>query len=240
MNQKKKAVELCMAIVILLAAGVLGRQGARLVHTSAAGASKTGCRVVIDVGHGGIDSGKVSATGILEKDVNLVIAKKLGALLEQADVEVIYTRERDQGLYQDSDSNKKVADLRNRCALIERVQPDCTVSIHQNSYSSEEVRGAQVFYYGQSQAGAALAEAIQQSLILRADPDNHRSSKANDSYYLLRRTVSPTVIVECGFLSCPQEAQQLISDGYQNRLAWAIHMGVLQFLNNAQPQAAIQ
>ncbi len=230
-DQTGKALELFMALAVLLLAGILGRQGARLVNAAASDVSDSRYCVVIDVGHGGIDSGKVSAGGVLEKDVNLVIAKKLGALLRQADVEVVYTRESDCGLYDDSDSNKKVADLQNRCALIERVQPDCTVSIHQNSYSSPEVRGAQVFFYGQSEQGRALAESIQQSLITRADPDNHRSAKANDSYYLLKRTVSPTVIVECGFLSCPQEAELLVQSDYQNRLVWAIHMGVMQYLN---------
>lgn len=230
-DQTRKALELGMALVVLFAAGILGRQGARLVNAGASDAARSRHCVVIDVGHGGIDSGKVSPTGILEKDVNLVIAKKLGALLAQADVEVVYTRESDCGLYDDGDSNKKVADLRNRCALIAETQPDCTVSIHQNSYSSEEVRGAQVFYYGQSAQGKALAEAVQQSLITRADPDNHRAAKANDSYYLLKRTASPTVIVECGFLSCPAEAELLVSDDYQDRLVWAIHMGVMQYLN---------
>ena len=220
-----------MAVLILLAAGFLGRQGAKLV-SSAKNERDEGVRhVVIDVGHGGIDSGKVSADGVLEKDVNLVIAKKLKALLEQEDVRVTLTRDSDTGLYQESDSNKKVADLQNRCALIEKIDPDCTVSIHQNSFSSPEVKGAQVFYYGQSAEGEALAKLVQKSLIERADPENHRQAKANESYYLLKRTVSPTVIVECGFLSNPAEAALLTSEEYQNRLVWAIHMGVMEFLN---------
>ena len=227
----RKKVELCMAVLILLAAGFLGRQGAKLV-SSAKNERDEGVRhVVIDVGHGGIDSGKVSADGVLEKDVNLVIAKKLKALLEQEDVRVTLTRDSDTGLYQESDSNKKVADLQNRCALIEKIDPDCTVSIHQNSFSSPEVKGAQVFYYGQSAEGEALAKLVQKSLIERADPENHRQAKANESYYLLKRTVSPTVIVECGFLSNPAEAALLTSEEYQNRLVWAIHMGVMEFLN---------
>lgn len=222
-----------MAVLILLAAGFLGRQGAKLVNSVTSGSSESRYCVVIDVGHGGIDSGKVSSDGILEKDVNLVIAKKLKALLEQEDVCVTLTRESDTGLYQESDSNKKVADLQNRCALIEKLNPDCTVSIHQNSFSSPEVKGAQVFYYGQSGEGETLAKLVQESLVERVDPENHRQAKANESYYLLKRTVSPTVIVECGFLSNPTEAALLTSDEYQNRLVWAIHMGVMEFLNKA-------
>ena len=220
-----------MAVLILLAAGFLGRQGAKLVSSAKSKPEEGTYSVVIDVGHGGIDSGKVSADGILEKDVNLAIAKKLKILLEQEDVCVTLTRDSDTGLYQEGDSNKKVADLQNRCALIERTDPDCTVSIHQNSFSSPEVKGAQVFYYGQSAEGEALAKLVQASLTRRVDPGNHRQAKANESYYLLKRTVSPTVIVECGFLSNPEEAALLTSEDYQNRLVWAIHMGVMEFLN---------
>ena len=226
-----KKIELCMAVLILFAAGFLGRQGAKLVSSAKSRPEKGKYSVVIDVGHGGIDSGKVSADGVLEKDINLAIAKKLKVLLEQEDVSVTLTRESDTGLYHESDSNKKVADLQNRCALIEKTDPDCTVSIHQNSFSSPEVRGAQVFYYGQSSEGETLAKLVQASLTRRVDPGNHRQAKANDSYYLLKRTVSPTVIVECGFLSNPEEAALLTSEDYQNRLVWAIHMGVMEFLN---------
>ena len=227
----KKKVELCMAVLILFAAGFLGRQGAKLVSSAKGRPQECAYKVVIDVGHGGIDSGKVSADGVLEKDVNLAIAKKLKALLEQEDVLVTLTRDSDTGLYEEGDSNKKVADLQNRCGLIEKIDPDCTVSIHQNSFPSPEVRGAQVFYYGQSAEGEALAKLVQKSLISRADPENHRQAKANESYYLLKRTVSPTVIVECGFLSNPTEAALLTSEDYQNRIVWAIHMGVMEFLN---------
>ncbi|MDD7177700.1 MAG: N-acetylmuramoyl-L-alanine amidase [Lachnospiraceae bacterium] len=232
----KKKIELCMAVLVLLAAALLGRQGAKLVNSAKSELQERAYQVVIDVGHGGIDSGKVSADGILEKDVNLVIAKKLKALLEQEDVCVTLTRDSDTGLYHEGDSNKKVADLQNRCALIEKIDPDCTVSIHQNSFSSPEVKGAQVFFYGQSEEGENLAKLIQESLIERADPQNHRQAKANESYYLLKRTVSPTVIVECGFLSNPQEAELLTDEDYQNRLVWAIHMGVMEFLYGAYEQ----
>lgn len=220
-----------MAVILLILAGVLGREGAKLVSVAKNDPSAGRYQVVIDVGHGGIDSGKVSADGILEKDVNLVIARKLKVLLEQENIEVTMTRDSDTGLYRESDTNKKVADLQNRCELIEKIHPDCTVSIHQNSFSSPEVKGAQVFYYGQSEGGAQLAKLIQASLVRRVAPENHRQAKANESYYLLKRTVSPTVIVECGFLSNPEESRLLVSEDYQDRLVWAIHMGVMEYLN---------
>ena len=109
----------------------------------------------------------------------------------------------------------------------------CTVSLHQNSYPSPEVCGAQVFYFGQSQDGKKLADTIQDSLIANVDPDNHRVAKANESYYLLKKTPTPTVIVECGFLSNPTEADLLLTDDYQNKLVNAIYIGIQNYLSES-------
>ena len=188
--------------------------------------------VVIDAGHGGVDPGKVSTSGALEKDINLEIAIKLKQFLEQEDVEVILTRDSDAGLYDENASNKKVQDMKRRVELIESTRPVVTVSIHQNSYHEEYVHGAQTFYYANSEQSKELAEKIQQVLLNTIDRNNTRVAKANDSYYLLKKTSSPIVIVECGFLSNIEEAQKLESDYYQEKLAWAIHMGILQYLNS--------
>lgn len=187
--------------------------------------------VVIDAGHGGIDPGKVGINGALEKDINLEIAKKLQQFLEQEDVDVVLTRDSDAGLYDENASNKKVQDMKRRVELIETTKPIVTVSIHQNSYHEEYVHGAQTFYYTGSEQSKILAEKIQQALLNGVDKDNTREAKANDSYYLLKKTSSPIIIVECGFLSNRDEAQKLASDYYQEKLAWAIHMGILQYLN---------
>ena len=189
-------------------------------------------RIVIDAGHGGKDPGKVGINDALEKDINLQISLKLKQFLEEEDVEVILTREEDTGLYDENASNKKVQDMKRRVELIEETAPLMTISIHQNSYHEESVHGAQVFYYTGSEKGKELAEIIQQSLLNGTDPNNKRSAKANDSYYLLKKTSSPIVIVECGFLSNSEEAQKLAADYYQEKLAWAIHMGVLQYINS--------
>ena len=116
--------------------------------------------------------------------------------------------------------------MQNRCKIITEAAPIFTVSLHQNSYPSPEVCGAQVFYFGQSQDGKKLADTIQDSLIANVDPDNHRIAKANESYYLLKKTPTPTVIVECGFLSNPTEADLLLTDDYQNKLVNAIYIGI--------------
>lgn len=188
--------------------------------------------VVIDAGHGGADPGKVSVDGSLEKDINLQIAKKLQQFLIMEDVDAVLTRESDAGLYDENASNKKVQDMKNRVGIIEEKNPAVTVSIHQNSYHEEYVHGAQAFYYANSEKSKELAERIQQVMTLELDKDNTRQAKANDSYYLLKKTSSPIVIVECGFLSNYEEAQKLSSEIYQEKVAWAIHLAILQYLNS--------
>ena len=188
--------------------------------------------VVIDAGHGGADPGKIGINGALEKDINLQIALLVKEYLEAQDVEVVMTRESEEGLYDADASNKKVQDMKRRIAIIDEASPVLTVSIHQNSYPEEYVSGAQVFYYTGGKESQKLAELIQESLIARVDAQNHRQTKANDSYYLLKKTATPIVIVECGFLSNGAEAEKLCSQDYQERVAWAIHMGVLQYIND--------
>ena len=190
-----------------------------------------GLCVVIDAGHGGDDPGKIGINGAKEKDVNLSIARRVKDYLEKEDIRVVMTRETEDGLYDADASHKKVQDMKRRIAIIEETAPDLTVSIHQNSYPEEYVHGAQVFYYEGSVEGQELADKIQKRLIEGADPENKRQIKANSSYYLLKKTKIPIVIVECGFLSNRTEAEALCSDEYQDRIAWEITLGILQYLN---------
>lgn len=189
-----------------------------------------GC-VVIDAGHGGDDPGKVGINGAREKDLNLEIARLVQQYLEANDIRVVMTRETEAGLYDEKASNKKVQDMKRRIEVIEETKPDVAVSIHQNSYPEEYVHGAQVFYYTGSKEGQRLAERIQNQLVTKTDAENRRRIKANDSYYLLKKTGIPIVIAECGFLSNSEEAEKLCSADYQKRVAWAIHMGILRYLN---------
>lgn len=186
--------------------------------------------VVVDSGHGGRDSGKVSDSGILEKDVNLQIALLLKEELSKQGIQVIMTRESDVGLYEETDSNKKSSDMKARIELIESAGCDIAVSIHQNSYSDPEVKGAQCFYYTDSKEGKKLAEIIQSRLVNEVDPANHRLAKGNDSYYLLKKSSVPMVIVECGFLSNPQETALLSTSEYQQLLAENIAKAVVSYL----------
>ena len=237
MNIKKptlsSGVQFLMTILLLFLIYHLARQAAMLtsVSSSAAASPAASPVVVLDSGHGGWDPGKVGIDGSLEKDLNLAIALKLKNYLEASGVTVIMTRDGDYGLYDERDSNKKSADMANRCKLINDAAPALTVSVHQNSYHEEPIHGGQVFYYKKSQQGQQLAEIIQKRFDNVQGQTNTRVAKANDNYYLLLHVRSPIVIVECGFLSNASDAANLNSEDYQDRLAWTIHMGIMEYLN---------
>lgn len=227
----KQKVELMMSILLLVSAFFLARGTAAYVMNQQEGQQEQkGQCIVVDAGHGGSDSGKVGVNGELEKDINLQMAKKLQEVLEQEGFQVVLTRDEDRGLYDENAQNQKVQDLKNRCQLIDENNPVLTISIHQNSYTSPDVSGAQVFFYATSIEGKKLAESIQHSLVDEVDPENHRVEKANDTYYLLKKTSSPIVIVECGFLSNPEEAEKLTTEEYQDQIVQAIKDGILGYL----------
>lgn len=230
----KQRLELVMSVVILVCACILAKTSA--VYVTGRQVEKQKDCIVVDVGHGGFDSGKIGVNGVLEKDINLQIALKLKKTLEDAGMTVVMTREDDKGLYDESASNKKAQDLQRRCDLINEQKPLMTISIHQNSYTSPEIKGAQVFYYTTSSESQKLAEILQKTLIEQVDTENHREAKANDSYYLLKRTDSVIVIVECGFLSNPQEAEKLSDEDYQQKMVNAICTGINRYLGRDETQ----
>lgn len=188
--------------------------------------------IVVDAGHGGMDPGKIGINNALEKDINLAIALKLERNLKENGIHVVMTRTDDSGLYKETDSNKKVRDMKNRLAIIEEAEPALAVSIHQNSYPDSSVSGVQVFYYKDSVRSRDAAEIMQTQLIRTLKPKKERVAKDNGSYYLLKKTSVPIVIVECAFMSNPIEAQLLTQDSYQEKVAWAIYMGIMQVINS--------
>ncbi|MCD7825835.1 MAG: N-acetylmuramoyl-L-alanine amidase CwlD [Clostridiaceae bacterium] len=193
---------------------------------------ETAATIVIDPGHGGVDPGKVGINGAYEKEINLGISIFLKEALEKKGCQVIMTREEDAGLYQEGDSNKKIADLQKRIEIMDQEEADLVVSIHQNSFSGENTKGAQVFYHTGSVEGEKLAKILQTQLANSLDPDNHRQAKANSEYYILKNTKKTAVIVECGFLSNSEEAEKLCDQSYQKEVAWAIAQGVCDYLEN--------
>ena len=145
-------------------------------------------------------------------------------------------------LADENSGNVKVEDLRNRVKLIEDVNPIMTISIHQNSFPDGSVSGPQVFFFDQSKEGEKLAATIQAVLNEQLNPPKQRVSKSNNDYYILKKTPTPTVIVECGFLSNETEAANLTDDAYQDKLARAIYSGVMQYLeesDSSEPDSSV-
>lgn len=227
--KNRKYIELAMAMLLLLLVYLFSRKMPAL-GTSSDTIEEKEKTVVIDPGHGGIDGGAVSVLGDEEQGINLSISLKLRDMLKDKGVAVVMTRETDAGLYGESDSNKKVADMKARCSLINEVNPDLMVSVHQNNYSSEGVKGAQVFYYSHSAEGEKAAVILQSHLKEGLDKNNERQAKKNDNYYILINVKCPAVIAECGFLSNYSEAELLINDEYQEKVAKALCDGICEYL----------
>lgn len=187
--------------------------------------------IVVDAGHGGADPGKVGVAGTLEKEINLSIAFKLKERLEQDGIHVVMTRESDDGLYSEQAQNKKREDMEARVRIISEAEPDFVVSIHQNSFPSEDCKGAQVFYYKDSEQSKMLAETLQQKFPEVLQDGNKRQAKSDSDYYLLRKTACPIVIAECGFLSNASEEALLASGEYQEKIADALYLGIKQYIS---------
>ncbi len=219
----RRKLEFVLLILLLAGLIVVSRNLGNYVSSGKIKRAKN--TVVIDAGHGGADPGKVGINKAEEKDINLKIAKKVKKILEKKGIKVIMTREDDTMLAKNSNGSKKVQDMKERVKLINGAVPEFAVSIHQNSYHDEAIHGAQVFYYKHSSEGEQLA-AVMQKALLSIDKDNRRQPKADDTYYLLKRTEVPTIIVECGFLSNHEEAEKLVTDEYQKQVAEAIVKGI--------------
>ncbi|MCM1180584.1 MAG: N-acetylmuramoyl-L-alanine amidase [Clostridium sp.] len=223
--KKKYRILSCILLFVAAAFSLYRNYGYRVVCSV-----KNKTVIVIDVGHGGSDPGKVSAEGIREKDVNLQIAQYLKDYLIAQDYTVYMTRDTDTGLYDENVSNKKTSDLNNRIQFFQEKNAAYVVSIHQNSYPDTVQHGAQTFYFTGSKEGEAFAASIQNAL-LAIDETNTRKEKSSSSYYLLKNSHVPSVIVECGFLSNPEETARLTDSNYQKRLAFAISQGIASYIH---------
>lgn len=224
-----------MVVLLFVSMVLIAKEAAEFV-TSQKTAGLNPNLVVIDAGHGADDGGKVGINGAIEKDINLTIALRVKELLTTQGVDVVMTRENDAGLYPRTGDNRKIRDMQKRVERINTERPALTVSIHQNSYTDERVSGAQTFYMTGSEEGKRAAEILQEQLIITLTPEKERQAKENGSYYLLKHVDGPIVIAECGFLSNAKEAELLCDEEYQEKVAWAIHLGILRYLNSSPLQ----
>lgn len=224
--RSKRALEMCMGILLLAGVFMLSREVVQVVSQN----RKAARTIVVDAGHGGDDPGMVTDS-LQEKDLNLEMAKRLKTYLEKAGYYVEMTRTEDKGLYQPGCRNMKAQDMQNRVAFIGEKCPLLTVSLHQNSYPDASVKGPQVFYYADSVEGEKLANCIQNHMNDKLQVENPRQAKGNTTYYLLKKSSGVLNIVECGFMTNPQEASLLQKAAYQEKVAEAVGEGIQEYLS---------
>ncbi len=192
-----------------------------------------GYKVVIDVGHGGIDSGVIgSKTGVKESELNLAVAKKLASVLREAGINAVLTRETSAGLYGSATGNLKKKEMQKRKEIILKEKPNLVVSIHMNKFSLSTRRGAQVFYKGGDETSERLARSIQKSMNGLYDGVKDYSALTGD-FFVLNCSDYPSALVECGFLSSPEDEALLITDEFQNDVAFSIFCGIIDFVTDS-------
>lgn len=191
--------------------------------------------VILDAGHGQPDGGAVSSNGVAEEEINLNIVLKLQKLLEQSGCTVILTRSDENGIYdldEKSIRNKKISDIKNRVEISRTEEADCFISIHLNKIPQSEYSGWQTFYQSKNEESKDLAFDIQNNLNYSIQKESKREILALSGKYIMDHVTIPTVTVECGFLSNPEEEKLLQEDDYQENLAWGIYTGIMDYFYN--------
>ena len=223
----------CMYVLSLTLLMLFAVHGLRQSATVSAAAAQTPL-VILDAGHGGTDGGSSSPGGTKESDINLQVTLKTDAVLGLLGEETLLVRDSDKDLSDagaETISQKKVTDIRNRVSLINAHPEAVLVSIHQNTYPEQKYYGAQVFY-GAVGESMQLAQQLQENLIRCVDPTNQRKAKTiSPDVYLMKHIEVPGVLIECGFLSNPEEEAKLESEGYQKQLAVTIAVTVTNHLS---------
>ena len=188
--------------------------------------------IILDAGHGGEDGGGTSDSGVSEADINLKIALKVQSLIEQAGGTVILTRSDENAIY-DLDKKtlreKKISDIKNRVKIGNESSADIFVSIHLNKLPQKQYCGWQTFYKEGNENSQKLAVSIQKELNESVGKENKRESLKIENVYIIENVEIPTAIVECGFLSNDEEEKLLQTEEYQDKLAWGIYVGIMDY-----------
>lgn len=221
LNNKCLIVMLC--IMILLSSCLSG-----IVAYSVS--NQNGITIVLDAGHGGRDGGSVGANGTIEKEINLEYTLALKEKLVSAGYRVVLTRTGDDGLYSPTASNKKMSDMKARFEIIKEANPNLVISIHMNSFSDSSAHGATTYYRDGDDSGQQCANLIQASLNTYCNAPT-KTSKVGD-YYILNCSYYTAVLIECGFISNPEEEAKLNDDSYKETFVDAVFSGILLYFGN--------
>lgn len=219
-------------LVVILCIGV-ARFGSDAVTTiRQQSAVKRNHCIIIDPGHGGIDGGATSCTGVLESHLNLEIALRLERMFQLLGYDTLMIRRTDESIYTQGSTiaAQKVSDLKERVRIANETPDAILISLHQNTYSDSLYHGAQVFY-SNDPTSRRMAQALQQNLITVLNPDSHRNSKPAKGVYLMEHISCPGILLECGFLTNPEEEALLRNAQYQIRLCGVVAATVSEILN---------
>ena len=209
LTQNIVKVMLVLVLTLAISFSIISRLFRDELFVSANSVAEESKIVIIDAGHGGEDSGAVGTDGVLEKDLNLEIAFEIGRQLEERGYIIVYTRTDDRLLYREEENVKgirKLYDLKNRSLVAARYPGAIFISIHMNSFGDAKYSGLQVYYSENNEQSAALANSIQNKVVADLQNENNRHTKAGKGMYLLENVANTAVLIECGFLSCPEEA----------------------------------
>lgn len=232
MLRKRLEVILIATIVCVAVISIKANEKENTIDTAVSPVS--GKTVILDAGHGGADGGAVGSNGITEAELNLQITLKVQKLLEQSGTTVILTRSDENAMYDLNSKTlrqKKVTDTKNRVKLGNESSADIFVSIHLNKIAQQQYSGWQCFYKNQNEESKHLAESIQSGLNDAMQKESKRVAQKISDVYIVKFVEIPLSIVECGFLSNPQEEEKLQQDDYQNNLAWGIYTGICNYFN---------
>ena len=231
-----KKMEIFMSLILLMSVTLIACNMNKVVENreSTVKTKEKDYIVVIDPGHGGEDPGKVGINNAKEKEVNLAIALQLRDILQKKGINVVMTRDTDTSL-KENGRFSKIGDLNGRCNIINKTYDNnnkCVlISVHQNSFTGQSVHGAQVFYYQKSPQSMKLAKIMQEKFNKDINTEKAKNEKPNDSYYMLINSKCPGIIVECGFLSNPEEADKLINSDYQKQLGDILCRGIMDYFS---------
>ena len=190
-----------------------------------------GITIVIDAGHGGRDGGSVGVNGTIEKEINLKYALTLKEKLVDSGYRVELTRRTDDGLYSETALNKKMSDMRARFNIIQKTNPNLVISIHMNSFNSPTARGAITYYRNGDEASKRCADLVQASLNTYCEAPSAQG-KVGD-YYILNCSYYTSILIECGFISNPEEERLLNTGSYREKFIDAVYSGILLYFGNS-------
>lgn len=220
-------------IILMISVVSFAINNAKLENTiSTVSLPASGKTIVLDAGHGYPDEGAESANGVSEANINLIITKKVQSLLEQSGCNVILTRSDENGIY---DLNamtlreKKVTDIKNRVKIGNESSADVFVSIHLNKIPQSQYYGWQAFFKQNDKESEELAKSLQEELNSSIQRENKREALKITGKYIIEHVEIPIAIIECGFLSNPEEERLLQQNEYQDRIAWGIYNGIMDY-----------